>query len=796
MERYGIPKGAIWQASARYNDKVMTEDEVEAFYERAALGAPKPQTGFRDSRHETWNTVVHMPNDNAARPAIPPALTKQRVALPSTSVQGIPFENAFSNAPAGSFVFGSDSTNSLPATQFSFHIKPSGGAHEHVFCQACQAVIAKARAIQWAQPQGARGGSSIYVDQNCSHGKADQPRTCDCFPLHYETFAQLCQSALKGCHLCSLLASPDPSKIRNPPMECPNSYMLGVYGLHSYDGPGHIVVQVMGYERKMLKLSYDSPKSKLQGSLSCKRTDTVDIFTLSKAWLRQCSVFHKSCRHGQDLDNFIPTRLVKVEASEGTLSRVKLCITKDQDFPKAPYLALSHCWGNANITQLEMASVDSFQENIPLGSLPQNFTDAAIITSRLGFKYLWIDSLCIIQDSRADKAREIPTMGSVYGTAELTIAAMAAKDSNGGCFVTRNPLELVPALLRDGDSSKRNQVWVGAQGRRDPNAQGPLRPPLHQRGWVVQERALAPRTLYLGSDMVYWECVEGTASEMFPQMSREVQNSSGLDSATAQRIGLKSTLHTIRKIAMDGGGWKDWETFWWKLVKEYTASKLTENSDKWFAISALAMQVEKDTQSTLYHGLWECNLFEEVLWKCPQPGQRIDVAQLDAPSWSWLSVDGAVHEQRFNYNNAFDQVATVTKPLGARAAADGLGRSNQLLVRGYLHRVSWSEVRDRGGLPRFFLRLQDGHDRVFRTEKSTCQWNPDAAVDESWELSILPLVLSNCGDLEGYGLVVRPSDATNVSWVRVGVFRLDSIREAKGVPGQVFGGEEETFTLV
>lgn len=794
MEGYGFPKGLVWRASARYNNKVMTEDEVGAFFDRAAMGGPPPE-GVVSSKSRDLS--VHMPDKHpSTSTTASPAAAEQRLSLSDSSVQDPSSDKPSKKPAARQFVFGSGSTSNRSVSQFSFRANCPGDVHENTFCQSCQNVIAKARGIQMRPKEGARGGFSVYVEGSCSDDEADDPRCCATFPMHYQNYAELQQSALNGCHLCSLIVAPDPNALRNPPIGCQNQYTLKVYGEQSYDGPGRIEMQLSQYERKVINLSYDGPNSWLQGSLRYKRTDTDDVFTLAQGWLSQCRLYHRDCRHRPDLDDFMPTRLLKVTASARSLLSVQLCITKDDGFRNTPYLALSHCWGGAKVTKLEIKTLDSFQRDIPLGSLPQNLADAALITARLGFTYLWIDSLCIIQDSKADCDREIPTMGGVYGRAVLTIAALGAENSGGGCFVTRNPLALVPALLRDGDKDTRDQVWAWNQGLRDPNAGGRLRPPLHRRGWVTQERALAPRTLYFGSDMVYWECVEAAASEASPGISCERARSWAPNSSAAHSVGLKTALYIIRRKAARGGKWEDWQTFWWKLVKEYTASKLSYNRDKWAAISALAMQAEKDTGSRLYHGLWECNIFDEILWKCLQPGQRIDPADLDAPSWSWLSVVGAVHEQRFNYSNSFKKEATVEKPVSARTSADGLGRSDKLLVRGCLRRISWSAPYNSIAGGCYSFRFRDDHDGVFGAGKSLCIWYPDTTLDKIWDLSILPLVTSKSGNLESSGLVVRPSDASKMSWLRVGFYRLDYIKETKEDTWSDFIRERETITLV
>lgn len=80
------------------------------------------------------------------------------------------------------------------------------------------------------------------------------------------------------------------------------------------------------------------------------------------------------------------------------------------------------------------ATIAERMRGIPFSQLPKTFQEAGLLLSRLGFKYLWIDSLCIIQDDEADWQRESAQMASIYAKAALTIAASASQDSQGGCY--------------------------------------------------------------------------------------------------------------------------------------------------------------------------------------------------------------------------------------------------------------------------------------------------------------------------------------------------------------------------
>jgi hypothetical protein len=138
----------------------------------------------------------------------------------------------------------------------------------------------------------------------------------------------------------------------------------------------------------------------------------------------------------------------------------------------------------------------------------------------------------------------------------------------------------------------------------------------------------------------------------------------------------------------------------------------------------------------------------------------------------------------------------VEKPVSGRTSADGLGRSDKLLVRGCLRRISWSAAYDSRGWGCYSFMFRDDHDGVFGAGKSNCKWYPDITLDKIWNLSILPLVTSKSDNLESYGLVVRPSDASKMSWLRVGFYRLDYLKKTKEDTWSDFIREKETITLV
>lgn len=137
-------------------------------------------------------------------------------------------------------------------------------------------------------------------------------------------------------------------------------------------------------------------------------------FTIAKDWIRDCSEQHDNEMCPPIVPNDLPTRLVDVGVADGS-EDPKLVVPLNGQ--KGEYLALSHCWGPSTVKErllTKEATLKTRMKSIPISSMPANFHDATIITRRLGYRYLWIDSLCIIQDSKSDWETESSNMGNIY----------------------------------------------------------------------------------------------------------------------------------------------------------------------------------------------------------------------------------------------------------------------------------------------------------------------------------------------------------------------------------------------
>jgi hypothetical protein len=188
---------------------------------------------------------------------------------------------------------------------------------------------------------------------------------------------------------------------------------------------------------------------------------------------------------------------------------LRLHIT-NADSPVSSYAAVSHCWGGIeNVKQLREANLVSMIHEIDPNELSWTFRDAITVTRRIGLQYLWIDSLCIIQDSIEDWTRESSKMREVHKNCLVNISATAAPDGDSGRFWTRNPARARTCRVIIERAAKGKMI---AKSRtfdlvsRQLWADSIYKAPLNRRGWVVQEQFLAPRIIHFSRYQVFWEC--------------------------------------------------------------------------------------------------------------------------------------------------------------------------------------------------------------------------------------------------------------------------------------------------
>jgi hypothetical protein len=212
--------------------------------------------------------------------------------------------------------------------------------------------------------------------------------------------------------------------------------------------------------------------------------ESEENFELARTWVQTCSESHKECIPSASTDSKLPTRVLEVISGEG-LPCLRL-IVSDHRFGR--YATLSHVWGRLQIITTNLNTVQDRLEGISPRDLSNTFYHAVVTTRKLGFRYLWIDSLCIIQDSKEDWSHEASLMGQYYQNSAVTIAAVSSKDSDDGFFFERDPLSVTPCptQMLFPKSSQAVDGFLRPSLNWDPvqETTGFQRPPLWQRAWV------------------------------------------------------------------------------------------------------------------------------------------------------------------------------------------------------------------------------------------------------------------------------------------------------------------------
>lgn len=144
---------------------------------------------------------------------------------------------------------------------------------------------------------------------------------------------------------------------------------------------------------------------------------SVHSLDQAKAWLNHGLQSHTRCKI--KYSSFGPSRLLEVNG--GVHHPGVKPITTPTQVPKYP--TLSHCWGKHQPIMTKKENLASFQDEVPWKIIPQTPKDAIILVLQLGYRHLWIDSLCIIQDDSLDWERESSKMSDVYANSALTIYA-------------------------------------------------------------------------------------------------------------------------------------------------------------------------------------------------------------------------------------------------------------------------------------------------------------------------------------------------------------------------------------
>lgn len=350
---------------------------------------------------------------------------------------------------------------------------------------------------------------------------------------------------------------------------------------------------------------------------------------------------------------------------------------------KSPYAALSYCWGGSQSMILTTSNVDSLTQRIDRSKLPQTVEDAIKSVRRLGLRFLWIDALCIMQDSPSDMDLEIVQMEQYYKNSHVTIAAASASTCSRG-FLERRPEDDLPfSTIRypcpDGATGYINILRI--------THYKPEYEPLNTRGWALQEFALSTRVLTYGSGQLYWWChngykCDGGSVQYFP----DTKSTQLVPTGTLDTVNDSESLAIVRSLL-----WKQWVT----VVEEYSKRKLTVRIDKFPALSGIANRFATASSDTYCAGLWKTHLLEGLSWIVCDPRGRVEYEYV-APTWSWASSNGPViiylEEEEIIGKNSTRLVSEVLEcviVLENPIAPFGKIKYGSLTIRGAVKQIEW-----------------------------------------------------------------------------------------------------------
>ncbi|KAM6511872.1 hypothetical protein FALCPG4_016863 [Fusarium falciforme] len=452
------------------------------------------------------------------------------------------------------------------------------------------------------------------------------------------------------------------------------------------------------------KISRLETKAILSENPPCRSFSDETAFAASQRALsyladrvNNCKRNHAKCRKESQ---WFPSRALHVQKLNRIIS-VK--VVSREDVPSgSEYITLSHRWGDSEQLTLTSDTLVTFSEGIPTERLPRLFSETAQVAHQLNVPYLWIDSLCILQDSEDDLAQELAVMDKVYHNAYANIAATFASDSSRPLFPDQSSLSFLSHKAPTPTDTPTNTApklwWFEGDARVFTHLDEQL---LYSRGWVFQERCLATRNVSFTRSQLFFECSEELSCEATDISNPSLNNTFDyplryLPLSIFQDSDVQQDPELFSINRLDQLTKAQCLDVWHKMVQMYSPLALSDPNDKLAALSGLARRFHSRLQTPYYAGLWSANLRSEICWarahtkRSRRPSRANNrVAGYRAPTWSWASVDGEVeidYRGISSSNWSFEILEAYTTPLkGDKFAhlADGrLGlRGTMFVVR-------------------------------------------------------------------------------------------------------------------
>ncbi|KDQ31767.1 hypothetical protein PLEOSDRAFT_153982 [Pleurotus ostreatus PC15] len=405
-----------------------------------------------------------------------------------------------------------------------------------------------------------------------------------------------------------------------------------------------------------------------------KITPSVD-YALCTKLIAACAL-HESCRPHQEVG--LPTRLI--DCSEPDNPRV--VITAGQ---RGFYATLSYVWGGAQPQQLTKATLTAYIQRITT-PLPQTIEDAIFVTHQLGLPYLWVDALCIIQDSDDDKLQELGHMHDIYEHEHVMLTPEFAYSAREGFLPERRPPMRLPfytPIGRMGTMLLRAQASESLLAYESINT----RVPIFTRAWCFQENTLAPRSVIFCFPEVYFRCRSTRA-----KVTEDANPSRDINSSDVSLLFPKA-------LPEEGRMSLGLQSLWYRMVLDYSERLLSFPADKLNAIAGVAEAFHMAGAGEYLAGLWRSTLLEDLMWITSDHGSQPSARpEYRAPSWSWASANCQVHMHPWE-DEAWDRraeyraevVACTVSPISTKNPF-GAVSGGVLTLRTKMEPIDWDPV--------------------------------------------------------------------------------------------------------
>ncbi|PMD45928.1 HET-domain-containing protein [Hyaloscypha variabilis F] len=362
---------------------------------------------------------------------------------------------------------------------------------------------------------------------------------------------------------------------------------------------------------------------------------SVDVAaTILRTWLKICDGAHPLC---QTTSKRLPQRILNISSNS-----IKLCEFPKGQAPDGSYVTMSHCWGTADTEKPTTTTTYNLQQRkarIAMEELSPVFRDAIQLCRLIGCGYIWIDSLCIIQDNDLDWIEQSQDMAQIYSNAYFNIAPSWQPNGSFGLFENpaigsgqqphRREVEIklgagtrVLARQDCGRDHGYIQRTVNSFRRRYREA------PLLERAWVFQEVLLARVNVCFCSSELIWECRTTFMCECgcIPPEDEHFR-------------GPKKQQFTLIRghPILPSPSVQMLYNFWWEASEHYSFLSLTKLPDRFYALSGMASIIKMRTNDSYFAGIWANDLPQSLLWTGVPLSSRTARRTRLAPSWSWMS---------------------------------------------------------------------------------------------------------------------------------------------------------------